>query len=39
MAVIAVTVALARLVNVRIVTVKKRNNAGYTTKQKKRIND
>ena len=39
MAVIAVIVALARLVNARIVTVKKRNNAGYTTKQKKRIND
>ena len=39
MDVIAVTVALARLVNARIVTVKKRNNARYTTKQKKRIND
>ena len=32
-------VALAQIVNARIVTVKKRNNAGYTTKQKKRIND
>ena len=39
MDVIAVTVALAQIVNARIVTVKKRNNAGYTTKQKKRIND
>ena len=29
---IAVTVALVHLVNARIVTVKKRNNAGYTTK-------
>jgi len=32
MAVIVVTVALVHLVNARIVTVKKRNNAGYTTK-------
>ena len=39
MDVIAVTVVLAQIVNVRIVTVKKRNSAGYTTKQKKRIND
>ena len=39
MDVIAVTVVLAQIVNAKIVTVKKRNNAGYTTKQKKRIND
>ena len=39
MAVIAVTVVLAQIVNAKIVVVKKRNNAGYTTKQKKRIND